>query len=84
MFWDYPSAYQAARVGQYKWISYTPRDQRGLVPAKEELFDLARDPGEKHDLLAAKPEVVAAVKARFAHWQAEMEAAEPRGPFRNF
>jgi hypothetical protein len=24
------------------------------------------------------------VKARFAQWRAEMDAAEPRGPFRNY
>ena len=84
MFWDWPSAYQAARVGQFKWVSSVPRDKRGLVEAKEELFDLAKDPSEKHDVMAEKPDVAAAVKARFAQWRAEMDAAEPRGPFRNY
>lgn len=84
MFWDWPDGYQAARVDQYKWVSYTPRGKRGEVPAKEELFDLAADPGEKNNLIREKPEVLARVKARFATWQAEMEAAEPRGPFRNY
>ena len=84
MFWDWPDSYQAARVGNYKWVSSTPRSKRGEVPAKEELFDLAADPGEKNNLAAAQPEKLAAVKARFARWQAEMEAAEPRGPFRDY
>ena len=84
MFWDWPDSYQAARVGNFKWVSSTPRSKRGEVPAKEELFDLAVDPGEKKNLAAAQPEKLAAVKARFARWQAEMEAAEPRGPFRDY
>ncbi len=84
MFWDWPSAFQAARVDQYKWVSYVPRDRRGLVEAKEELFDLSTDPSEKKNLIAQMPEVLAQVKARFARWRAEMNAAEPRGPFRNY
>lgn len=84
MFWDWPDGYQAARVGQWKWISSTPRGKRGLVPATEELFDLAADPGEKNNLATARPEQLAAVKARFARWQSEMADAEPRGPFRNY
>ncbi|MBI5769993.1 MAG: sulfatase-like hydrolase/transferase [Verrucomicrobia bacterium] len=83
MFWDWPDGYQAARVGNWKWISHSPRSRRGEVPETEELFDLAADPGEKNNLIKAHPERLAAVKARFAAWQAEMEAAEPRGPFRN-
>lgn len=84
MFWDWPSAYEAARVGQFKWVSYTPRDKRGQVPAKEELFDLAADPGEKNDLSKSQPQRLAEVKARYARWRAEMDATEPRGPFRNY
>jgi hypothetical protein len=56
MFWDFPDAYQAARVGNWKWVSFTPRGRRGEVPDKEELFDLAADPGEKNDLAAAEPQ----------------------------
>lgn len=84
MFWDWPPVFQAARVGNYKWISYVPRGRKGEVEAKEELFDLAADPGEKSNLLAIKPDVLAQVKARFDAWRGEMESAEPRGPFRNF
>ena len=84
MFWDWPSVYQAARVGQFKWVSYVPRGRRDLVPAKEELFDLSADPSEKNNLLATRRDVLAQVKTRFAAWRAEMDAAEPRGPFRNY
>ncbi|MBI5693135.1 MAG: sulfatase-like hydrolase/transferase [Verrucomicrobia bacterium] len=84
MFWDWPSVYEVARVGQHKWVSYVPRGRRGEVPAKEELFDLSADPSEKNNLAAAQPELLAQVKARYAKWQAEMAAAEPRGPFRDY
>jgi arylsulfatase A-like enzyme len=84
MFWDWPDAYQAARVGSFKWVSYTPRGKRGEVPAKEELYDLAADPSETKNLAAEQPAKLAELKARFARWQAEMHSAEPRGPFRNY
>jgi arylsulfatase A-like enzyme len=84
MFWDWPDGYQAARVDSFKWIAYTPRSKRGEVPAKEELYDLAADPGETKNLAAARPDKLAELKAAFARWQAEMDAAEPRGPFRNY
>lgn len=84
MFWDWPSGFEAARVGNHKWVSYVPRERRGEVPAKEELFDLAADPSEKRNLAASQPEVLARVKAAYARWRAEMEASEPRGPFRNY
>jgi arylsulfatase A-like enzyme len=84
MFWDFPDAYQAARVENWKWVSFTPRGRRGELPDTEELFDLAADPGEKNNLIKERPERLAAVKQRFAAWQAEMDAAEPRGPFRDF
>ena len=48
------------------------------------LFDLSVDPSETRNLAAEKPEVRAKLKARFDQWRAEMEATEPRGPFRNY
>ena len=84
MFWDWPSTYQAARVGQYKWVASVPRGNKDNLAPKEELFDLAVDLAEKNDLAKQKPEVLAQVKARFARWRAEMDAAEPRGPFQNY
>lgn len=84
MFWDWPSAYQAARVGQYKWISWTARDRRGLEVAKEALYDLAHDPSETVNLIEIKPEIYRQLKLKFENWQAEMQKAEPRGPFRDY
>jgi arylsulfatase A-like enzyme len=74
MFWQRRSDV-AARVGPYKWV----RSAKG-----QGLFDLSTDLGEEHDLSAEKPEVLERVNGRFAAWQAEMEASEPRGPFRDF
>ncbi|KLU07094.1 N-acetylgalactosamine-6-sulfatase [Rhodopirellula islandica] len=64
-----------ARVSQWKWVQMG--EQGGL-------FDLDRDLAEKQDLSESHPEVLAMVKERYAHWLREMEAAEPRGPFRDF
>lgn len=74
MFWQRRSDV-AARVGPYKWV----QSAKG-----QGLFNLSTDPGEEHDLSTEKPEVLERVKARFAAWQAEMEASEPRGPFRDY
>lgn len=84
MFWDWPSAYQAARVGQYKWISWNERDRRGLEPASEALYDLANDPSESVNLKETRPEIYRELKQKFHDWQIEMQMAEPRGPFRDY
>ena len=73
MFWQMREA-RAARVGSYKWVESAKGGG---------LFDLSADPGEKTDLSAAKPEVVDQLKERFAGWRKAMDAAEPRGPFRD-
>ena len=66
---------KAARVGKWKWVE----SERGGG-----LFNLAEDLGEKHDLSAQKPEVLAMVKGRWAAWRKEMDDSEPRGPFRDY
>lgn len=74
MFWEYRGE-KAARVGNWKWIESDKA--RGL-------YDLSSDLSEKHDLLEEKPEIVAQIAAQWNAWRAEMEAAEPRGPFRDY
>ena len=74
MFWQHRGDC-AARVGNWKWVESS---QGGG------LFDLSTDVGETKDLSAEKPDDLAHVKARFAAWRAEMEASEPRGPFRDY
>jgi arylsulfatase A-like enzyme len=74
MFWERRGD-RAARVGPWKWV----RSAGGTG-----LFDLATDPGEKTDLSKEKPDVLARVQARWEAWRREMDAAEPRGPFRDY
>jgi arylsulfatase A-like enzyme len=75
MFWERRS-HRAARVDHWKWV-----DMGGENTG---LFDLANDMGETRDLSKEKPEVLAKVRGRFEAWKKEMEAAEPRGPFRDY
>lgn len=74
MFWQRRED-QAARVGKWKWVK---------SKAGEGLFDLSQDIGEAKDLSHAEPETLAKVKARFQAWMTDMEASEPRGPFRDY
>lgn len=74
MFWKRRGD-QAARVGQWKWVD---------TPKGGGLFNLATDVGEKNDLSQQRPEKLTGLKKAFANWMAAMDAAEPRGPFRDF
>jgi arylsulfatase A-like enzyme len=74
MFWQRRND-RAARVENYKWVD----SARGSG-----LFDLSNDIGEQHNLSGDRPEVLARVKARWEAWRQEMDAAEPRGPFRDY
>jgi arylsulfatase A-like enzyme len=74
MFWQRRGD-KAARVGPYKWVESA---------AGSGLFDLSRDPGEATDLSRAHPDVLDRVRSRWQAWRKEMDAAEPRGPFRDY
>ena len=74
MFWQ-RKLDKAARVGHWKWVE----SSRG-----KGLFDLRHDIGERRDLSKDRPEILKRVQARFANWKKQMQAAEPRGPFRDF
>ena len=75
MFWKRRNLI-AARVDNWKWV-----DMGGEAGG---LFNLSTDIGEQKDLSKVRPEILKMVKARYANWLREMEAAEPRGPFRDF
>lgn len=66
---------KAARVGQWKWVESA---------AGGGLFDLASDLSESNDLSAQKPDVLKKLKDRWLAWRKEMDASEPRGPFRDY
>ena len=74
MFWQRRGD-KAARVENWKWVEA----EKGGG-----LFDLATDPGEKTDLSAQQPAVLARVRSRFDAWRKEMDESEPRGPFRDY
>jgi len=75
MFWKRKDLL-AARVGDWKWVDM--KDDGGG------LFHLVSDIGEKNDLSASHPDKLAELREAFDAWLAEMEAAKPRGPFRDF
>ncbi|MDF1754311.1 MAG: sulfatase-like hydrolase/transferase [Verrucomicrobiales bacterium] len=75
MFWQRKDEI-GARVGKWKW---TVMGKKGGG-----LFNLEEDISESNDLSEARPEILEKLKARYQNWVSEMEAAEPRGPFRDY
>lgn len=75
MFWKRREL-TAARVGNLKLVE--------MGEGKGGLFNLSDEPGEKNDLSAEHPQQVEYLRGRYRAWLDEMEAAEPRGPFRDF
>jgi arylsulfatase A-like enzyme len=74
VFWQRRSD-RAARVGQYKWVESA---------SGSGLFDLSSDLGEQRDLRRDRPDVLKQVQNRWSAWRGTMDAAEPRGPFRDY
>jgi arylsulfatase A-like enzyme len=66
--WQAPAS--AIRVGDWKLIEH-------LDQAKVELYHLARDPGEAHDLAAVEPARVAELTARLHAWRKSTGAPVP-------
>jgi arylsulfatase A-like enzyme len=60
---------KALRSGHWKYLA-TPEDG-------EYLFDLATDPGEKHNRKAERPEVLAELQRKYAEWEQKMLAPIP-------
>lgn len=74
MFWQRRSD-KAARFENWKWLESAKGNG---------LYDLSADLGETKDLSAEKPEIAKMMRGRFDAWRVEMDAAEPRGPFRDY
>ncbi len=74
LFWQRRSD-KAARVNQWKWVE----SAKG-----KGLYDLSRDPGELRDLASERPDILQMMQERFNDWRHEMDASEPRGPFRDY
>ena len=62
LFWRV-EAYDAARVGQWKYLKESGR---------EHLFDLSIDPGEKNDLRSQRPDTFNAIRDQYLAWNARM------------
>lgn len=80
LFWHFPcyigkaTPSSALREGDYKLIEFYEGGSR------RELYDLAADPNEEHNLAKAKPEKAAAMYRTLLDWQKETGAAIPSGP----
>ncbi len=48
------------------------------------LYDLSTDLSEIHDLSKEKPDIAKMMQEKFATWRKEMDATEPRSPFRDY
>jgi arylsulfatase len=71
-----PTAHEGARgyrLGQWKIVW----GKRQTAPVQWQLFDLAQDPAEEHDLAASQPAKTAELAARWAAW-AERVGVQPR------
>ena len=60
------------RSGKWKWISTTPRM---LFPGQ--LFDLEKDPGERDDLAASRPDLLKKFKGMYLEWEKAVSPAKP-------
>jgi arylsulfatase A-like enzyme len=74
MYWKRQD-WEAARVGDWKWVRHG--DERFV-------FNLADNVGEKTNLATKQPQKLAELEGKFHEWQKTMDAAEPRGPFRDY
>ncbi|MBA3555856.1 MAG: sulfatase-like hydrolase/transferase [Gemmatimonadales bacterium] len=63
------SKQKALRSGDWKYLASADGD--------EHLFDLAADPGEKHDRKAERPEVLAELQRKYTEWEGEMLSPIP-------
>jgi arylsulfatase A-like enzyme len=77
LFWHYPHYSNqggrpggAMRSGPYKLLEF-------FEDSRVELYDLATDPGEQHDLAAAQPERAEAMRKQLAQWRKSVDAQMP-------
>lgn len=56
-----------------KWVRSTAMTDRWRLVDGKELYDMPEDPGQRHDVASAHPEVVARLRAAFEAWWATLE-----------
>ena len=77
IFWHYPhyhpggaTPYSAIRAGDWRLIHFHEN-------GRDELYNLAADPGEAHDLTGSQPEQAAALRTLLDAWLTEVAAQLP-------
>ncbi|MEX2140992.1 MAG: arylsulfatase [Pirellulales bacterium] len=70
----------AVRGPRYKLVQATGAGEQKPPESKFELFDLANDPEEKHDLAADKPDIVAQMKSAYEAWFRDVSASRGYEP----
>ncbi len=60
LYWEFPAygGQQAVRIGPWKAVRQNMTQKKNPDPLKIELYNLAEDIGEQHDLAAEKPQIV--------------------------
>ena len=78
LFWHYPhygnqggTPGSSVRMGIHKLIEF-------FEDGRIELYDLAGDPGEKHDLSQEQPELAQSMTATLQQWRQDVEAKIPK------
>ncbi len=78
LYWHYPhyhsmgaTPYSAIRDGDWRMVEF-------YEDGRVELFNLADDAGEQHDLAADMPDKVAELKAKLDAWREQVGAQPPR------
>src|SRR5262249_22747596 len=69
------------RQGHWKFVHSTEGSDRPgprQEPARDMLFDLESDLGERHDLARERPEMLAELKQRYEVWRAEVDTDSRR------
>ena len=74
LFWRYPSPWPPQKNRPYHWPSYAIIDRHWKLLANKdlsyyELYDIAADPLEKHDLKEEKPELAQQLLRKIIAWE---------------
>jgi arylsulfatase A-like enzyme len=82
---DTPERYRgfAARSNEWKLLRLDPgRDDAPALPEQFELYRIADDPYELHNVTASEPEIVAALKQQYDAWLDDVGAEHRYAPVR--
>jgi hypothetical protein len=79
---DVPQLYRAfaVRGPRYKLVQAAGAGEQAPPEERFELFDLETDPGEKNDLAADKPDIVAQMKSAYEEWFRDVSATRGYDP----